>query len=439
MKQIFLVLKREYLIRVKKKSFLLATILTPLLFPAIIFGIAYFATRDSGDSDKEVFILDESGYFQDAFNDSGYDYTYLSGDLESAKTKFQDDGAYGLIHIPEIDLQDGSKTVYDDFSLFTKTNPGLQIMEDFEYELRTTLEAIKLEKSGLDPAVINSLKVRIDLDSFNLSETGEAKESNSKISSAIGYVFGFLIYMFIFVYGSQIMQSVLDEKSSRIVEVIVSSVKPFQLMMGKILGVGAVGFTQLLIWILLMFTLSTIGISILGGGAGMEVMAGQAPQQVELTDTQEMIGNVQGILANIPVVTILVSFLFYFLGAYFLYGALYAAVGASVDSLQDAQQFMFPIIIPLIAGIVSLSFVLQDPNSSLAVTLSMIPFTSPIIMMARLPFGVPTWQLLLSMVFLIGGFMGTTWVAGRIYRVGILMHGVKVNWKIIAKWFTMKI
>ncbi len=152
-----------------------------------------------------------------------------------------------------------------------------------------------------------------------------------------------------------------------------------------------------------------------------------------------MIGNVQGIIANIPVVTILISFLFYFLGAYFLYGALYAAVGASVDSLQDAQQFMFPIIIPLIAAIVSLSFVLQDPNSSLAVTLSMIPFTSPIIMMARLPFGVPTWQLLLSMVFLIGGFIGTTWVAGRIYRVGILMHGVKVNWKIIAKWFTMKI
>ena len=229
------------------------------------------------------------------------------------------------------------------------------------------------------------------------------------------------------------------KSQAELFEVIVSSVKPFQLMMGKILGVGAVGFTQLLIWIVLMFTLSTVGISILGGGAGVEVMTDQVPQQVEMTGTQEMIANVQGILANIPVVTILVSFLFYFLGAYFLYGALYAAVGASVDSLQDAQQFMFPIIIPLIAGIVSLGFVLQDPNSGLAVTLSMIPFTSPIIMMARLPFGVPTWQLLLSMLFLIGGFMGTTWIAGRIYRIGILMHGVKVNWKIIAKWFTMKV
>ena len=438
MKQIFLIIKREYLIRVKKKSFLLATILTPLLFPAIIFGIAYFATRDSGDSDKAVFVLDESGYFEEGFNDSKYEYTYLSGDLESAKEKFQEEGAYGLIHIPAIDLEDASKTSYDGFSFYSKTNPGLQIMEDFEKAIRIKLEAIKLDRSGLDPELIKSLRVRIDLDSFNLSETGEAKESNSQVSSAIGYVFGFLIYMFIFIYGSQIMQSVLEEKSTRIVEIIVSSVKPFQLMMGKILGVGAVGFTQLLIWIVLMFTLSAVGISVLGGGA--EVMAGgEMSQQVEMTDAQEMIANVQGIMASIPIVTILISFLFYFLGAYFLYGALYAAVGAAVDSIQDAQQFMFPIIIPLIAGIVSLGFVLQDPNSSLAVTLSMIPLTSPIIMMARLPFGVPTWQLLLSMLFLIAGFIGTTWVAGRIYRVGILMHGVKVNWKVIAKWFTMKI
>ena len=206
MKQIFLIIKREYLIRVKKKSFLLATILTPLLFPAIIFGIAYFATRDSGDKDKDVFVLDESGYFQDTFNDADYNYTYLSGNLEDAKTKFQEDGAYGLIHIPEIDLEDASKTQYDNFSFFSKTNPGIQVMEDFEDEIRTTLEAIKLDRSGLDPNVINSLKVRIDLDSFNLSDSGEAKESNSAVSSAIGYVFGFLIYMFIFVYGSQIMQ-----------------------------------------------------------------------------------------------------------------------------------------------------------------------------------------------------------------------------------------
>ncbi len=439
MKQIILVLKREYLTRVKKKSFLLATILTPLLFPAIIFGIAYIATRDSGNEDKEVVVLDESGLFGDAFQGADYNFQFTTGSLDDAKAKFQEDGAYGLIHIPEIDLEDATKTFYDDFSFFSRTNPGLQVMEDFEGSIRRALEKIKLDRSGIDPAVINSLKVRVDLDSFNLSETGEAKESNSGLSSVIGYVFGFLIYMFIFIYGSQIMQSVLDEKTSRIVEVIVSSVRPFQLMMGKVLGVGAVGFTQLLIWIVLMFTLSTVGLSILGGGEGMEMMANQMPQEVELTQAQEMAANVQNMLSTVPVVQILISFLFYFLGAYFLYGALYAAVGSAVDSLQDAQQFMFPIMIPIIAGIVALGFVLQDPHSGLAVTLSMIPFTSPIIMMARLPFGVPTWQLLLSMLFLVAGFIGTIWVAGRIYRVGILMYGAKVNYKTIAKWFTMKV
>ena len=437
MKQIFLVLKREYSTRVKKKSFLLATILIPLIFPAVIFGIVYFATSDSDSSSKEVYVLDESGYFQDSFSNTGYTYTYLSGNLDEAKEKLQEDNVYGLIHIPEIDLDDASKTRYSDFSFYSETNPGNQAMKGFESEIKRELEAVKLDRSGLDPAVINSLKVSVHLNSFNLTESGEAKESNTDLSSAVGYVFGFLIYMFIFIYGSQIMQSVLDEKTSRIVEVIVSSVRPFQLMMGKVLGVGAVGVTQLLIWIVLMVTLFSVGISALGGG--MEVMAGQMPADVDMTQNQEMAANIQGMLNTIPVAQIVVSFLFYFLGAYFLYGALYAAIGSAVDSIQDAQQFMLPIMLPIIAGIVSLTFVLQDPHSTMAVTLSMIPFTSPIVMMARLPFGVPTWQLLLSMALLVLGFIATIWIAGRIYRVGILMYGAKVNWKTIAKWFTMKV
>ncbi|KOF02512.1 hypothetical protein OB69_12125 [Roseivirga seohaensis subsp. aquiponti] len=436
MKQIFLVLKREYSTRVKKKSFLLATILIPLIFPAVIFGIVYLGTSD-GDSSKEVYVLDESGYFQDSFSNAGYTYTYLTSNLEDAKAKLQEDDVYGLIHIPEIDLDDASKTRYSEFSFYSETNPGNQAMKNFESEIKRELEAVKLDRSGLDPAVINSLKVSVSLNSFNLSESGEAKESNTNLSSAVGYVFGFLIYMFIFIYGSQIMQSVLDEKTSRIVEVIVSSVRPFQLMMGKVLGVGAVGVTQLLIWIVLMFTLFSVGITALGGG--METMAGQMPAEVDMTQNQEIAANIQGMLDTIPVAQIVVSFLFYFLGAYFLYGALYAAIGSAVDSIQDAQQFMLPIMLPIIVGIVSLTFVLQDPHSPMAVTLSMIPFTSPIVMMARLPFGVPTWQLLLSMVLLVLGFIGTIWMAGRIYRVGILMYGAKVNWKTIAKWFTMKV
>ena len=438
MKQIFLVLKREYLTRVKKRSFLLATILTPLIFPALIFGVIYLSNRDSGDI-KEVYVLDESGLYGDKFTGSDYEFSYLSGTLEEAKEEFQDDGVYGLLHIPAIDLTDAANTRYDQFAFYSKTNPGINVEQSFERQLRKVIEDVKLDRSGLDPDVINSLKASVNLNTFNLSESGEAQESNSGLSFGVGYVFGFLIYMFIFIYGSQIMQSVLDEKTSRIVEVIVSSVRPFQLMMGKVLGVGSVGVTQLLIWIALMVTLTTVGFSVFGGPEVAD-MAGQMPADgIELTDTQEQIANVQNMIGTLPVAKIVVSFLFYFIGAYLLYGALYAAIGSAVDSLQDAQQFMLPVMIPIIVSIIALMQVIQDPHSTMAVWLSMIPFTSPVVMMGRLPFGVPTWQLLLSMVCLVGGFIATIWVAGRIYRVGILMYGVKVNWKTLKVWFTTKV
>lgn len=441
MNKIFLVLKREYLTRVKKKSFLLATLLTPLVLPAIIFTIAYFATIDKDSRHEEILVLDQSGYFGEVFTANGYDFKYVSGDVEALKKSFKEDGAFGLLVIPEVDLSDLSVRRFDGFALYSETNPSVGVVGRIEELIESRLGDLKLQRSGLDQKLISNLQVNANLSSFTISDDGEAKESNSKLSFAIGYGTGFLIYMFIFVYGSQIMQSVLDEKTSRIVEVIVSSVRPFQLMMGKVLGVGAVGFTQLLIWIVLITTLSTVGLSIFASGGNemmMEAASQQIPQEA-LTQQQEMAANIQNMIASVPVTKILICFLFYFLGAYFLYGALYAAVGSAVDSLQDAQQFMFPIVIPIIASIMAMFFVLDDPNGGLAVTLSLIPFTSPIIMMARLPFGVPDWQLALSMLLLIGGFVGTIYVAGRIYRIGILMYGVKVNWKIIKKWFTMKV
>lgn len=437
MKQILLVFTREYVTRVKKKSFLLATILTPLLFIGLIAAVTYFGSKSSGGEDQKVYVLDESGYFADTFVDGKYDYTRVKGTHEEAKAKAREDDAYALLILPSVDLEDSSKTRYEGFSVYAQNTPSMQVMNNFKAEIRQRLESIKLDRSGLDPRVLESLKVSINLSSFDLDAAeGEEVESNSGISFGLGYIFGFLIYMFIFIYGSQIMQSVLSEKTSRIVEVIISSVKPFHLMMGKVLGVGAVGFTQLFIWIVLMFTLSTVGINMIG--TGPEMVGGQMPEGVEITQAQEMVGNIQGILESIPVVQILVSFLFYFLGAYLLYGALYAAVGSAVDSIQDAQQFMMPIIIPIIAAIASLSVVLQDPHGTMAVVLSLIPLTSPIVMMARLPFGVPTGELLLSMGLLVAGFIGTIWVAGRIYRIGILMYGVKVNWKTLKIWFTMK-
>ena len=439
MNQIFLVLKREYMTRVKKKTFLLATLLTPLILPTIVFVIVYFGTKDKTSSTDEIVVLDQSGYFTDVFNESGYDFEYITGSLDEAKETMKERGAFGLISIPEIDLDDKSKTSYTGFSFYSKTNPSFRVLEDFEESISAKLESIKLERSGLDQEVLKSLDARVSLESFNLTDEGEESKSNAGLSYAIGYGTGFLIYIFIFVYGSQIMQSVLDEKTSRIVEVIVSSVRPFQLMMGKVLGVGAVGFTQLLIWVVLIGGLSTVGISILGAGSEQAMEAMSQGQNVDLTQGQETAAQIQELLNTIPVGKIVFSFLFFFLGAYFLYGALYAAVGSAVDSIQDAQQFMLPIVLPILAAIMSMFFVLEDPNGGLAVTLSMIPFTSPIIMMARIPFGVPDWQLAVSMILLIVGFIGTIWVAGRIYRVGILMHGVKVNWKTIGKWFTMKV
>ena len=442
MNKILLVLKREYLTRVKKKSFLLATILTPLIIPAILFALVFFA-ENSGDKET-VLVLDESGYFDQKFSSSRYDFQYVQEELDSAKDAIGKDNVFGVLFIPEIDIENTSANEFKGFAFYAESNPSFRVIEGFERAIRNEIEDLKLEKSGLNQEVIESLKVRVSLDSFQVSDAGEETKSNAAVSYGVGYGVGFLIYIFIFVYGSQIMQSVLDEKSNRIVEVIVSSVKPFQLMMGKVLGLGAVGLTQFLLWIVLIFTLSTVGLSALGVSGGseqvMEQMASDLPAEAaEAGNSAEIVANVQEVLDTVPIAKIAIMFLFYFIGAYLLYGALYAAVGASVDSIQDAQQFMLPIALPILASIFSMFVVLEDPNGTLAVWLSMIPFTSPIIMMARLPFGVPDWQLILSMALLIGGFVGSIWVAGRIYRVGILMHGVKVNFKVLAKWFTMKV
>ncbi|MHA7100043.1 ABC-2 type transport system permease protein [Roseivirga pacifica] len=442
MNSIFLVLKREYLTRVKKKSFLLTTILTPLIFPAIIFTIVYFATREKESRSDEILVIDESGLFSNAFDITSFQFTYIDEDVAEAKKNFGDKGAFGLLYLPNVDVQP-DKIQFDGFEFYSKTNASMGSLSSMERAIRGRLEDLKLDRSGLDKEVIDNLKVSVSLNSFNITDAGESKKSNSKLSFAIGYGTGFLIYMFIFVYGSQIMQSVLDEKTSRIVEVIVSSVRPFNLMLGKVLGVGAVGFTQLLIWFVLIGVLSTAGLTIMSGGGSdaiMEAASQQVPAEaVEMTQQQVAAAEIQEMIASVPVVKILACFLFFFLGAYFLYGALYAAIGSAVDSIQDAQQFMFPIILPILAAIMSMFFVLEDPNGGLAVTLSLIPFTSPIIMMARIPFGVPDWQLALSMVLLIAGFIGTIWMAGRVYRIGILMYGAKVNWKTISKWFTMKV
>jgi ABC-2 type transport system permease protein len=310
--------------------------------------------------------------------------------------------------------------------------------------LESRVHDLKLEQFNIDKQTLKRLKTDVNLNNINLSETGEEKKSNTGLLYGLGFILGILIYVFVLVYGMQIMLGVIEEKTSKIVEVIVSSVRPFQLMMGKILGIAAVGLLQFTIWVVLISTLSSAALNMFGLNEGRDKAMEQVSQMQAQDGAQQVapenpIAEIMNSFEELPIASIVFNFAFYFLGGYLLYGALFAAVGAAVDSQQEAQQFNFPIMLPLIIGYFALfMFILPDPHSTASFWFSIIPFTSPVAMVGRLAFGVPLWQLILSQVCLIGGFIFTTWIAARIYRVGILMHGSKVNYKVLVKWFMMK-
>jgi ABC-2 type transport system permease protein len=434
MNRTWLIIKREFTTRVQKKSFLLTTILTPILIPTILGGIVYLAIRDSESKKEVIEVLDKSGQF-DFKNSKSYDYVDLSGDLETAKITFQESDHKALLYIPEMDLDNP-----DGIAVYSKSNLSLMTVGDLENTIENRIEKARLEKSGLDSATIANLNANISIRSINLSDTGEEKESSAGVTWGIGYVAGLMIYMFIFIYGAQIMYGVIEEKNSRIVEILISSVRPFQLMMGKVLGIASVGLTQLLIWIVLISVLSTVLMGVFGLSSPSEVAMDQVMTNVETAEmANPEVARIMNVIQDIPFGMIMFTFVFYFIGGYLMYGALFAAVGSAVDSQAESQQFMLPITIPLIIAIIALSIViLQEPDGTTSFWLSIIPFTSPIAMMGRIAFGVPAWELALSMILLIGGFIFTIWFASRIYRVGILLHGTKVNYKVLAKWFMMR-
>ncbi len=440
MNKIWLIFQREFLNRVQKKSFLIATILIPLIFPAIIAIMVYVMMKQEESAGKQtVRVVDMSGKFQFEQN-SKYDFVHITDDLEKAKTDFNKSKDFALLYIPAFELSDPRG-----ITLYTKENPSIRKIEDLENILENRIHDLKLEQFNIDKATLKSLKTDVSLNNINLSETGEEKESNTGTLYVLGFVLGVLIYMFVLIYGMQIMLGVIEEKTSKIVEVLVSSVKPFQLMMGKILGIAAVGLLQFTIWVILISFLSTATLSLFGVSMPQQQAIEEISRQMERGDVAaEMAAqNTQVVkilhsVQEIPFAYILFNFAFYFLGGYLLYGALFAAVGSAVDSQQEAQQFTFPITLPLIISYFGLfMFILNDPHSPASFWFSIIPFTSPIAMMGRLGFGVPLWQLLLSQVLLVGGFILTTWIAARIYRVGILMHGTRINYKVLAKWFMM--
>lgn len=430
MNKIWLIIQREFLNRVQKKSFLIATILIPLIFPAIMAVLLYVAKEQKKNAKAEVIhYIDESGIFTPGENKK-FELRKFDGSIEDAKLAFKESDDFGLLHIPNISLSNPSG-----ISLYTKINPSPSDINDLESDIESQIREAKMAKFQIDKKILDSLKTSVSIRSVNLTESGE-KTSDTKVLFGIGMVGGILIYIFIFVYGAQIMQGVIEEKTSKVVEVIISSVRPFQLMLGKILGLASVGLLQFLIWIVLISTVSSLVMGYLGFDMPQKEMMDQMTNKEAYNST---FVNAMSTLSEIPFFYILSSFIFYFLGGYLLYGALFAAVGSAVDSPAEAQQFMFPITIPMLISYFALfTFILDDPHGPISIWLSIIPFTSPIAMMGRIGFGVPPLQLAASMVCLIGGFVFTTWVAARIYRIGILMHGTKVNYKVLAKWFMMK-
>lgn len=435
MNKIWLVIQREFLNRVQKKSFLIATIVIPLIFPAIIGLLAYISAQSEKGAKKEIIhYVDESGSF--VTDSSKYDFRKFNGSLEDAKKAFNNSDDYGLLYVPSYDLYKP-----ENITLYTKINPSLEDVGKLKRIFEDQINEVKMQRLHIGQKLLDSLKTSVSINTVNISKAGKEESSNAEILFGLGAMGGILMYMFIFIYGAQIMQGVIEEKTSKVVEVLVSSVKPFHLMMGKILGLASVGLLQFTIWIVLMTTL-TFGVL---GYLGIDPPQQQAMQQMAAPIAEQqaaMSSEFKDTIAqfmDLPWALIGAVFVFYFLGGYLIYGSLFAAVGSAVDSPAEAQQFMFPITIPMLISYMSLfMFIIKDPHSPVSIWLSIIPFTSPIAMMGRIGFGVPVWQLALSMSLLIGGFIFTTWVAGRIYRVGILMHGTKVNYKVLAKWFMMR-
>ncbi|MCF2492162.1 ABC transporter permease [Dyadobacter chenhuakuii] len=442
MRNIFLVIRREYLVRVKKKSFLIMTLLGPLLFVAF-YGVVIWVAVGSVDT-KTVQVLDESGLFRNEFkNSETLKFAYLDSSIDSAKVKFKNSDANALVYIPKNVIKE-PKSV----RIYAAKNVSMDLKSEIEKVIEKEIENIKLEEAGITHKILEDSRVNVSSETISLSEEGE-KTSSSGAATVIGGICAFLIYMSVFIYGTQVMRGITEEKTSRIVEVIISSVKPFQLMLGKIIGVALVGLTQFVLWILLTTALTSATSAVLSNQMSKEspemaqemekVQKGMpGPSGMPGGNVENPVAEVLGAINSLNIPLILGCFLFYYLGGYLLYSALFGAVGAAVDNDADTQQFMLPITLPIIFSFVFAQFVLRDPDGTLAFWTSIIPFTSPIIMMVRIPFGVPAWEIALSMVLLVLGFMGTTWLAARIYRVGILMYGKKVSYRELAKWIFYK-
>lgn len=436
MDKLKLIIKREFIAKVRNKTFIIMTFLSPLLMIGMISLVA-FLTKTSLEKTRTIAYVDASNLFQksDFEDDKTIQYVNLHNiDVETAKKITQDSGHYGLLYIPQNKAVD---SIAKNVQFFSEESPNMMFIETIETKISNKLQDKKRQNLGIDTEQLKASKIDADIKLSNFSGERTSKLINGlKIGFGIGA--GYLLMMFIVIYGNMVMRSVIEEKTSRIIEVIVSSVKPFKLMLGKVIGTASAGLLQFLIWSIVLIVIMVISSLVFGVDVANDMSAIQgSPEQLEMIKKSTG-GEAQLVISEImklPLASMFFLFLFYFLGGYLLYSSIYAAIGAAVDNETDTQQFMLPVILPLVLGVyVGFSSVIGDPHGAIATTFSMIPFTSPIVMLMRIPFGVPWWEIAISMSLLIITFLAVIWLAAKIYRVGILMYGKKPSYKELYKW-----
>ena len=440
MDKIKLIIAREYMTKIKSRTFILLTILGPILYLGLIFG-SVFISKFADNDVVGLTVVDHSELFiKDFTEQEKFAIEYMDYDLETIEKRYvEGDQEQATLYIPA-DIGDTKTGV----RLFFTENPGMSSIERIKDVLNDRLRDREMRLAGIDKAKAEQIQsIRTSIESIKMGEGG-AKKGSAAAASVLAFGSALLLYFFIFLYGSMVLRGVQEEKTSRISEVIISSVKPFQLMMGKIIGNALLGFTQFGIWIVL----AVAGSMVVGAmfpealqGLGEGMMANQpmpGPGAMMSTQDVDVTGVLMQAVSDFNIVEIVFYFIIYFLGGYLLYSSLFAAIAAAVDGQQDLQQFMFPVIIPLIVGMVVMPSVIQNPNNSLAVFFSMFPLTSPIVMMARIPFEVVWYQKLISVVLLVLTFIGSVYASGKIYRIGLLSYGSKPSWKQMIKWLTYK-
>lgn len=444
-----IIIGREYLNKVKKKSFLVTTFLVPILFAGLCLlpTLIMLGTKESA---KTIAVVDRSGIVASALeNTETATYCVLEdADPEALKLSLKENGYDGLLVVSELDTE--ARTVAAD--VYSSKPLGMDLSENINSKINSAVEAWRIEQSGIDnlKEIMKDVKANVKLRSYTLDEEGKEKISESGVYMMVSMILGMIIYMFIALFGGMVMSSVIEEKASRVVEVLVSSVKATELMFGKIIGVALVALTQFFLWIVL--TLAIVGIvgavagqNLLGGNNPAElvqtvggVSAGQAEAVTAALSDQGETNVILSTIGNLPFGRIILCFVLFFIFGYMLYASLFAAIGSAVENEGDSQQLQIPLTIPLLLGFFIAIYAFKAPDSTLVFWGSMIPFTSPIVMLARLPFGVPVWEIAVSILLLIITFAACAWISAKIYKVGILMFGKKSTWKDLWKWLKQK-